>query len=229
MSLENWRFPQRIKRSIALFATLRPSIGCQDRKDSTTFCCLLHVSTQHLSRNNALEKPGVDGPDLLHSIFPVTAVRANWFSVLHVQNACCSLHIFTCNSLSLTEILKPEVSFWGRLGGYDHDFVFFVDKGDLMLARSNACELSCSTPLQRYYYNIVSKIILRHIENMESKIFLSNRCVFLPDVCHLSSRKWANMGCSRVWNFFSSNCSKFAVECNWNSKISQNIQNFGFC
>ena len=28
--------------------------------------------------------------------------------------------------------------------------------------------------------------------------------------------------------FFSSNCSKFAVECDWNRKISQNIQNFGF-
>ena len=41
-------------------------------------------------------------------------------------------------------------------------------------------------------------IILRHIENMESKIFLSNGCVFLPDVCQLSSRKRANIGCSRV-------------------------------
>ena len=32
-------------------------------------------------------------------------------------------------------------------------------------------------------------IILRHIENMESKIFLSKRWVFLPNVCQLSSRK----------------------------------------
>ena len=27
--------------------------------------------------------------------------------------------------------------------------------------------------------------------------------------------------------FFSQNCSKFAVECDWNSKISQNIQKLG--
>ena len=35
---------------------------------------------------------------------------------------------------------------------------------------------------------------------MESKIFLSNRCVFcfLPDVCQLSSRKRANIGCLNV-------------------------------
>ena len=29
--------------------------------------------------------------------------------------------------------------------------------------------------------------------------------------------------------FFSSNCSKFAVECGWDSKISHNVQNLGFC
>ena len=28
--------------------------------------------------------------------------------------------------------------------------------------------------------------------------------------------------------FFPPNCSKFAVECNWESKNSQNIQNLGF-
>ena len=42
---------------------------------------------------------------------------------------------------------------------------------------------------------------LSDIENTESKIFLSNRCVFLPDVCQLSSRKRANIGCLNV-NFF---------------------------
>ena len=41
-------------------------------------------------------------------------------------------------------------------------------------------------------------IILRHIENMESKIVLSNTCVFLPEVCQSNSRKRANIGCSRV-------------------------------
>ena len=74
----------------------------------------------------------------------------------------------------------------------------------------------------------VKLIISRRIENMESKIFLSNRCIFLPDVCQLSSRNWTNIGCSRVCQFFSSNCSKFVVERDWNSKISQNVQNLGF-
>ena len=41
-------------------------------------------------------------------------------------------------------------------------------------------------------------IILRHIDKMESKIILSNMCVFLPDVWQLSSRKRANIGFSRV-------------------------------
>ena len=36
--------------------------------------------------------------------------------------------------------------------------------------------------------------------------------------------------CSRYWmkNFFSLNCSKFAVECDWKSKISKNVQKLGF-
>ena len=29
-------------------------------------------------------------------------------------------------------------------------------------------------------------------------------------------------------NFFPVNCSKVALECDWNSKNSQNVQNFGF-
>ena len=36
--------------------------------------------------------------------------------------------------------------------------------------------------------------------------------------------------CSRywMWKFFSLNCSKFAVESDWNSMISQNVPNLGF-
>ena len=46
----------------------------------------------------------------------------------------------------------------------------------------------------------------------------------------MSLRKRANISCSRVWMsmFFSSNCSKFAAKCDWNGKISQNVQNLGF-
>ena len=44
----------------------------------------------------------------------------------------------------------------------------------------------------------------------ESKIFPSNRSVFLPEVWQSSSHKQANIGCSRVWmsKFYSSNCFK---------------------
>ena len=28
--------------------------------------------------------------------------------------------------------------------------------------------------------------------------------------------------------FFSKNCSRFAIECDWNSKIPQSVQNLGF-
>ena len=34
--------------------------------------------------------------------------------------------------------------------------------------------------------------------------------------------------CSRFWEFFSPICSKIAVECDWNSKISQNVRKLGF-
>ena len=31
-----------------------------------------------------------------------------------------------------------------------------------------------------------------------------------------------------IWKFFPPTCNKFDVEWNWNSKISQNVQNLGF-
>ena len=38
-----------------------------------------------------------------------------------------------------------------------------------------------------FFLAVINIIILRHNENMECKIFLSNRCVFLTDVSQLSS------------------------------------------
>ena len=49
--------------------------------------------------------------------------------------------------------------------------------------------------------DIVQLVILCHIENMESKIFLSNSCVFLARCLPMNSRKRANIGCSRFWIF----------------------------
>ena len=63
-----------------------------------------------------------------------------------------------------------------------------------------------------------------------SKIFLSNECIFLPDVCQLGSRQHRHF-CSRLnmkLFFFSPNSSKFAVECDWNSKNSQNVHILGY-
>ena len=64
----------------------------------------------------------------------------------------------------------------------------------------------------------------------ESRIFPSNRSDCLPEVCQSSSHKPANVGCSCVWlsNFHSSNCFKFAVDCDWSCKISQNVPNSVF-
>ena len=59
----------------------------------------------------------------------------------------------------------------------------------------------------------------------ESKIFLSNGCIFYP-MFELALKTML----TRVseCEFFSLNCSKFALECNWSSKKSQNVQNLGF-
>ena len=55
--------------------------------------------------------------------------------------------------------------------------------------------------------------IVRFLKNVQSSIFLKNILV---------SRK-------KILNFFKiAKGSKFAVKCDWNSKISQNVQNMGF-
>ena len=54
------------------------------------------------------------------------------------------------------------------------------------------------------------------------------RCFFKPDVCQLHSRhigKFADATEHEI--IFWPNCSKFAVECDWNSKISQNVPILG--
>ena len=74
-------------------------------------------------------------------------------------------------------------------------------------------------------------IILRHIENMESKIFLSNGpflTFFYPMFANCVHTKTMFVHVSEREIFFSLNCSKFTVQCDWNSKNSQNVQNLGF-
>ena len=53
--------------------------------------------------------------------------------------------------------------------------------------------------------------------------------VFFTDVCQLPSRHIGKfVHATDHENIFRPNCSKFAVECNWNGKNSQNIQILGF-
>ena len=68
-------------------------------------------------------------------------------------------------------------------------------------------------------------ILSRHIHKYGSETIHSNGCVFLPDVCQLRSHTFNDVR-SRfwTWTFFLPNCCKFAVECDWNSKIFQNVQ-----
>ena len=69
-------------------------------------------------------------------------------------------------------------------------------------------------------------IILRYVCKDGSRIIHSNGCDFsFPDVWQLSSRT-LNDDHSRLWTwFFPPNCSKFAIESDWNCEISRNVQN----
>ena len=66
---------------------------------------------------------------------------------------------------------------------------------------------------------------------MEAKSSSQMGCfwLFLPDVCQLRSRHIGKFvhATEREISFWP-NCSKLAVECDWNSKNSQNVQNLGF-
>ena len=75
---------------------------------------------------------------------------------------------------------------------------------------------------------LISTYFVPIFTNMKEKSSSQIGAFFQPDFCQLSSRKRANIGCLRVWIFFSSNCSKFAVELDWNGKISHNVQNLRF-
>ena len=76
-------------------------------------------------------------------------------------------------------------------------------------------------------------VILRHIfKKMKAKSSSQMRHFrrfSLPDVCQLRSRhidKFVHATEREI--VFRPNCSKFAVECDWNSRNSQNVQNLGF-
>ena len=74
-------------------------------------------------------------------------------------------------------------------------------------------------------------VILRHNENMEAKSSSQLRYFWrfftrcLPIAFTPTS---AILFTSEREITFSPNCSKFVVECDWNRKNSQNVQNFGF-
>ena len=102
---------------------------------------------------------------------------------------------------------------------YSISFQFRVSKPDFF--SKTTCLISFTKNLlknsllrfESFPIEISRFIILRHNENMESKIFLSNRCIFLPDLCQMSSRKRANIGCSRVqMSIFFMKTGNFSVE-----------------
>ena len=68
---------------------------------------------------------------------------------------------------------------------------------------------------------------LRPLQRMESKIFLSYRCVFPTRYLPI---ELALKRCGLVLNkkFFPPNRRKFAVECDWENKNPQNVQTSGF-
>ena len=46
--------------------------------------------------------------------------------------------------------------------------------------------------------------------------------------CQLTMSDWTLVSSSGRQNFSTQNYCKFAVECDWKSKISQNVQNLGY-
>ena len=76
--------------------------------------------------------------------------------------------------------------------------------------------------------NYQSVIILRHIlKNLKTK----SSSQISPFFTRCFPSELAERSQHRLFTclkFFSTNCRKFAVECDWNTKISQNVQNLGF-
>ena len=70
-------------------------------------------------------------------------------------------------------------------------------------------------------------IIFRHIYNVVGKSSFQ-RERFLPDVCQLVMSDVGLIGHCLTLKFLSPNFKSFAVECDWNIKISQIVRNSGF-
>ena len=72
-------------------------------------------------------------------------------------------------------------------------------------------------------------VILRHIKNMEANSSQIGhfRRFFYPLFANCVHTKTMFVHVSKG-EIFSLTCSKFAVECDWNSRNSQNVQNFCF-
>ena len=76
---------------------------------------------------------------------------------------------------------------------------------------------------------IMYRTFMRHIlKNIKAKSSSQVGPFFPRDVRQLSSCKRANIGCSRVWNFFHERVAILPLECHWSRKNCQNVQNFGF-
>ena len=78
-------------------------------------------------------------------------------------------------------------------------------------------------------FAVLGKLVLYYFRpclKYGNKIFLSNGLwltFFPPDVCQLHSRQHRQFCSSEREIIFPPDCSKFAVEYDWNSKNSQNF------
>ena len=130
-------------------------------------------------------------------------------------------------------------NFWHRLPARLHTFdelwISEVYLSCFLLASLNTCTMviphlsySWKAPTRHFGVNNGQIDILRHIENLESKIFLSNKCVFFTRCLpiELALNEPTSLVHVSTCQFFSSICSKFAVECDWNYDFSKR-SNFG--
>ena len=76
-------------------------------------------------------------------------------------------------------------------------------------------------------FNIHCRILVFSAHFCNKEIIHSTRCVFLTFTCHLSRQNELEDS-SHFEKFYSSNYSKFAIECTWNSKFSQIHTKVGF-
>ena len=114
-----------------------------------------------------------------------------------------------------------EKNFQNKLAFSPHLFVFFIlnrissQLGFEHVRITDDVEVSTTFLLQKLLFRAILFIVWEVKSSFRMERFFT-RClpIFFTMFFHVSERE-----------FFSPKCSKFAVECDWNSKISRNVQN----